>query len=62
MAISRFDFMSQSVLRVIYSCFAQEQRIEFIEIYHKGDKTNEDRRRIQKYLSSNQNKQSAIVG
>ena len=49
-------YLRGSSLRVIYSYFAQDQRIEFIEIYHKGDKGSEDRRRIQKYLSSYQNR------
>lgn len=37
-------------LRIIYSYFEQEQRIEFIELYFKGDKENEDRNRIKEYL------------
>lgn len=40
-------------LRIIYSYFEQEQRIEFIEIYFKGEKESEDRERIKKY-SKNQ--------
>ena len=44
-------YLKGSSLRLIYSYFAQEQRIEFIEIYHKGDKGNEDRKRIQQYLT-----------
>jgi len=39
-------------LRVIYSYFEQEQRIEFIKIYYKGDKENENRERIKVYLGS----------
>ncbi|MEK7478945.1 MAG: hypothetical protein AAB634_00160 [Patescibacteria group bacterium] len=38
------------LLRVIYSYVEQEQRIEFIELYFKGDKENEDRERIKEYL------------
>ena len=30
----------------------QEQKIEFIELYYKGDKENEDRSRINEYLRS----------
>lgn len=41
-------------LRIVYSYFEQEQRIEFIELYFKGDKENEDRERIKEYLE-NQN-------
>ncbi len=37
-------------LRVIHAYFKQEQKIEFIEVYFKGDKENEDRDRISKYL------------
>ena len=42
-------------LRIVYSYFEQEQRIEFIELYFKGDKENEDRDRIKEYLQNNQN-------
>jgi len=38
------------LLRVIYSYFEQEQRIEFVELYFKGDKENENYERIKKYL------------
>ena len=40
---------AQSGIRIIYSYFTEEDRIEFIEIYYKGDKENEDRERISKY-------------
>lgn len=33
-------------LRLIYAHFPEEQKITFIELYHKNDKGNEDRRRI----------------
>lgn len=36
----------QSGIRVIYAYYEQENRIEFVEIYFKGDKENEDRGRI----------------
>ena len=36
----------KSGIRVIYAYYEQEDIIEFIEIYYKGDKTNEDRQRI----------------
>lgn len=35
-----------SGLRLIYAHFPAEQRIIFIELYHKNDKENEDRVRI----------------
>lgn len=37
-----------SGLRLIYAHFEDEQRITFIELYHKNDKENEDRERILK--------------
>ncbi len=47
-------YLKGSSLRVIYSYFEQEQRIEFIEIYFKGDKENEDRHRVKEYLARHQ--------
>ena len=38
-----------SGIRVIYSYYEKENEIEFIEIYYKGNKENEDRARILKY-------------
>jgi len=35
-----------SGIRIIYAYYPQEDIIEFIEIYYKGDKNNEDRGRI----------------
>lgn len=35
-----------SGLRLVYAYFPEEQRITFIEIYHKNDAENEDRKRI----------------
>lgn len=37
-----------SGLRLIYAYYQEEQRIVFIELYHKNDKENEDRERILK--------------
>jgi len=37
---------AQSGIRVIYAYHEEEDWIEFIEIYFKGDKENEDRERI----------------
>jgi len=37
-----------SGLRLIYAHFPDEQKITFIELYHKNDKENEDRGRILK--------------
>ena len=38
-----------SGIRVIYGYFEKEDRIDFIEIYYKGDKENEDKDRIIKH-------------
>lgn len=35
-----------SGLRLIYAWFEEEQRIVFVELYYKGDKESEDRKRI----------------
>lgn len=35
-----------SGLRLIYAFFPDEHKITFIELYHKSDKENEDRKRI----------------
>ena len=35
-----------SGLRMVYAHFPADQRIVFIELYHKNDKQNEDRQRI----------------
>jgi hypothetical protein len=39
-------------LRIIYAYLEQEKRFEFIEIYFKGDKENENRERIKAYLKN----------
>ena len=46
-------YLKGTSLRIIYSYFEQEQKIEFIELYFKGDKDNEDRERIKEYLENN---------
>jgi hypothetical protein len=43
---------AKSGIRIIYAYFEQEDTIEFIEIYFKGDKENEDKERIKKYFTS----------
>jgi hypothetical protein len=48
-------YLKGDSLRIIYSYFEQKQRIEFIELYFKGDKENENRERIKEYLKNNQN-------
>ena len=39
---------AQSGMRVIYAYHEDEDRVEFIEIYYKGDKESEDRDRIRR--------------
>ncbi len=38
-----------SGIRLIYAYYEQEDIVEFIEIYYKGNKENEDRERISRY-------------
>lgn len=40
-----------SGLRLVYAFYEEEQRIVFIEIYHKSDKENADRERIMSHFS-----------
>ena len=48
-------YLKGSSLRVIYAYLEQEQRIEFIEVYFKGYKENENHDRIKEYLNNYQN-------
>ncbi|MCD4678798.1 MAG: hypothetical protein K8S00_00275 [Bacteroidales bacterium] len=41
---------ANSGLRLIYSYFESEQRIIFVELYHKSDKEIEDRSRILRHF------------
>jgi len=41
---------SQSGIRVIYAFHSDYLKVDFIEIYFKGEKENEDRERIIEYL------------
>lgn len=43
---------AQSGIRVIYAYFEEEDKIELIEIYYKGDKENEDRDRILRHYKT----------
>lgn len=43
---------SKSGIRVIYAFHCQSCKVEFIEIYFKGNKENEDKDRIKKYLKN----------
>jgi len=41
-----------SGLRLVYAHFPLEQRVVFVELYHKSDKENEDRQEFLKTLNS----------
>jgi hypothetical protein len=41
----------KSGIRIIYAYYPDKDKIEFIEIYYKGEKENEDRERILRYYS-----------
>jgi len=43
-----------SGIRVIYAYYEHEDAIEFIEIYYKGIKENEDRERIMRYYGKDE--------
>lgn len=43
---------AQSGIRVIYAFHPADLKVEFIEIYFKGKKENEDRERIKEYLNN----------
>ena len=43
-------YLRGKTLRIIYGYYYNLKIIEFIEIYFKGDKENEDRKRINNYL------------
>ena len=43
---------SKSGIRVIYAFHIKPLRVNFIEIYFKGDKENEDRERVKRYLNN----------
>jgi hypothetical protein len=43
---------SKSGIRIIYAYHYKTIKVNFIEIYYKGDQKNEDRERIKEYLKS----------
>jgi len=43
-------YLKGRTLRIIYAYNQEKKLIEFIEIYFKGNKQNEDRNRIRSYL------------
>ncbi len=47
-----FRYLKGSSLRIIYAFHCNNLRIDFIEIYFKGDKENENGERIKAYLNN----------
>ena len=47
-------YLRNSSLRVIFAWFIHERRVDFIELYFKGDKEREDSARINRYLRERQ--------
>lgn len=45
-------YLKGSSLRIVYAFHYQSNKVDFIEIYFKGDKENEDRERIKEYLKN----------
>ena len=45
-------YLKGSSLRIIYSYIEKKKRIEFIEIYFKEKKENEDKKRIKQFLKT----------
>lgn len=43
---------SKSGIRIIYAFYCQNYKVDFIEIYFKSEKENEDRERIKEYLNN----------
>ena len=41
-----------SKLRIVYAFYCQNYKVDFIQIYFKGEKENEDRERIKAYLKN----------
>lgn len=45
-------YLKGSSLRIIYAFHSQSGKVDFIELYFKGEKENEDRGRIKEYLKN----------
>lgn len=45
-------YLKGSSLRIVYSFHYQSRKVDFIELYFKGEKENEDRERIKEYLKN----------
>jgi predicted RND superfamily exporter protein len=42
----------KSGIRIVYAFYCQDSKVDFIEIYFKGDKEIEDKKRIEEYLKN----------
>ena len=45
-------YLKGSSLRIVYAYAQKENKIQFIEMYYKGNKENEDTSRIKKYIQN----------
>ena len=45
-------YLKGSSLRIIYAFYSNDLRVDFIEIYFKGNKENENNERIKAYLNN----------
>ena len=45
------DYLKRKSLRIVFLYFEKEDRVDLIEVFHKGDKDNEDSGRYSHYLS-----------
>ena len=45
-------YLKGSSLRIIYAFYCESYKVDFIELYFKGEKENENRERIKEYLNS----------
>jgi len=45
-------YLKDSSLRIIYAFYCESYKVDFIEIYFKGEKENEDKDRIKEYLKN----------
>lgn len=43
---------AKSGIRVVYAFFLKDKKVDFLEMYFKGNKENEDRDRINEYLKT----------
>jgi len=53
---------AHSGIRVIYAWFSDEDRIDLIEIYFKGEKETEDRERILRVFMDKSSKEVSLLG